>query len=55
MIFDDVNNLLPWKLGDIYEGGFKKNLRHGKGKYVYANGDIYVSRLLDTIFKYQVT
>ena len=30
------------KKGDIYDGMFKKNKKHGEGAYIYANGDIYV-------------
>jgi hypothetical protein len=27
--------------GDVYEGEWKNDLRHGKGKFMSKNGDIY--------------
>ena len=27
--------------GDVYEGDFRYNERHGNGKYIYTNGNIY--------------
>jgi hypothetical protein len=31
----------------IYEGEWKDNLRHGKGKYTWANGDVYEGDFLE--------
>ena len=36
--------------GDVYEGDYKKNERHGNGKYLYANGDIYQGNWKDNRF-----
>jgi len=27
--------------GDVYEGEFKNDKRHGEGKYTFADGDVY--------------
>ena len=32
------------KDGEIYTGGWSKNLRHGQGKCCYKNGDVYEGR-----------
>lgn len=32
------------KDGEIYRGGWSKNLRHGQGKCCYKNGDVYEGR-----------
>jgi hypothetical protein len=29
------------RLGDVYEGEFKADKRHGKGTYTYFSGDVY--------------
>ena len=35
------SGIFYWADGDIYEGGFVEDLRHGYGIYLYANGDKY--------------
>ena len=30
-----------WNNGDVYTGEYVKGIRHGKGKFVYANGNYY--------------
>lgn len=36
--------------GDVYEGHFRGNYRHGFGKYTYANGDTYIGQFVDDEF-----
>ena len=36
-----LKGLLFWDNGMIYEGEFKNDLFHGKGKLLYLNGDFY--------------
>ena len=33
--------------GDFYEGSFKENRKDGKGKYVWADGDVYEGIYVD--------
>jgi hypothetical protein len=35
------------KTGDEYRGAFKEGKRHGKGEYLFANGNRYVGRWVD--------
>ena len=32
---------MVWKDGSIYEGEWRDDMRHGKGRHIFANGDVY--------------
>ena len=38
---DGKAGTIKYSNGDVYEGGFKGDLRHGDGKYIWANGETY--------------
>ena len=33
---------MEYKCGDVYEGQFRKERKHGMGTHYYANGDCFV-------------
>ena len=42
---------MTYKNGDVYEGEWFNNLKHGKGQITYTNGDKQIGNWLNGIFE----
>lgn len=38
--------------GSVYEGQWLKDVMHGRGKFIWPNGDIYEGEFEDGVFQY---
>ena len=52
--FDQLDNfqgqfIYKWSNGDIYEGNYKDDLKHGYGKFYWAGGNIYQGNYKDDL------